>query len=348
MTSFRYLIGLLAILIFLATDTAAYADNSALDQALENLEEEVPDEQKHHHHLHDHGPPEPKPVFSSEESFIEQLQASWRFFKYAWLSALILSVSLSVLGLLLLFRRQCMAGPAVSQAGILGVAALLAAEHHLGLQLGHIATILIPVFFAVAAVFIITGTGPDARKGADVRLAVVFLAGTGLSLLAMAEHPHGMQKINSLIGSSLLSADLTDTIIFAILLIVIGVGAYKWRTKLQVLVLDPQYFASRGHNLNAWNRWLNLLIGVSLGLAIHSTGMLFASTLLLFPAVSARMLVKGIGEIVWVSAAIAVTSTLITLILSSRFDNLALGPLLLTVNMMIYLCAYAVSKVRKG
>jgi ABC-type Mn2+/Zn2+ transport system permease subunit len=247
---------------------------------------------------------------------IPDFLASWPLFAEAWLSAWLIAVLLSLLGVAVLARGQVFLGAAMSQAATAGIALVLALWGPV-----HGGWILhLDAFTAMAAAVataIAVGMGRGHREA--VTGWVVLTAGA-VAMLAVARSPHGAETVNRLIASSLVGATGGDVIVFAAMLVAV-VAVVCWRGGvLRALLLDPGFAAAVGVRVGRWELALAITLGLAIGWSLHVAGTLYAFGCLVLPALAARQVCREVGTMTLVAPAIALVLAVVGSVVANAAD----------------------------
>jgi ABC-type Mn2+/Zn2+ transport system permease subunit len=217
-----------------------------------------------------------------------------------WLSGLAIGVTLAIAGWFLVVRNQVFVGAAIGQASGLGVALglVFAPPHPDHSDEGG----YLPTVFAVAGALLAAWICRRPQRGVatpESRTAWVFLIAASLSILVVARSGHGVEEIHRLVDSSLLGTSGADVVLqgslaFAtLMLLVLGHRA------LRAVVVDPEGARALGVPTALIERAAMLWIGLVVGAAIRSSGLLFAFGQLVLPAMTARALFPTLlGQVV--------------------------------------------------
>jgi ABC-type Mn2+/Zn2+ transport system permease subunit len=233
-------------------------------------------------------------------------------FSQSYLAALFAGLLLSFLGVIVVARAQVFIAAAVAQASLLGLA------------LDTLLNTGQPAAFAVAcAVLAALATGARAQRGGTSHeeiTAWIFLVGASGSILLLAKHPNGLKLVQATMASSLIGAAAADVATFAVLAVVGGGVVLALRQRLVLFVCDPVMAAAVGMRIGAWSLALATALGLSTGLVIRSSGLLFTFGCLVLPALVAKNLCREAGTMFFVAPVVCVASVLTGLVLANHFD----------------------------
>lgn len=244
--------------------------------------------------------------------------SSWSLFANAWLSAWLIAGLLGMLGIAVLARQQVFLGAAMSQAATacVAVSMVLAASTHAAGWLRQGGDTAVAVIGAIATALLV-GLGRGHRES---QTAWVFLVGSAAAMLVVAHTPHGLEEVNRLVASSLVGATLFDVIVFAVLLAAMAALAATQGRRIRAMLLDPAYAVASGVPVAAWEWKLAVVLGFSVGWALHVAGLLYAFGCLVLPAMAARHLARETRTMFWLSPLLAVVCAVVGSIAADAYD----------------------------
>jgi ABC-type Mn2+/Zn2+ transport system permease subunit len=232
---------------------------------------------------------------------------------------------LGLSGVVVVARDQVFLGAALSQASLLGIALVLtAADSPLlaDVELVHAPWLAPAVSVAVsaAAAWFAAGGGGRRAQTAEARTGWVYLVGASAALVAVTWSPHGPEEVHSIAFSSLIAASPLDAATFGALALVAAVTTAAARRRLVLLLLDPGFARAVGIRETSWNTVLALWLGIIVGLAVRTGGMLFTFGCLALPAMAARALLHRTGPVFVAAPIVAVGGTALASVLAHCWD----------------------------
>ncbi len=257
-------------------------------------------------------------------SIIEFLE-SWSLFGKPYALTLLASAVLAIVGVVTAARRQVFMAAAVAQASTFGYAlfALLAGATatQLGGDIGRDAVVIAS---AVAAALVTmlqpTRDTQGGRLDGDERTAAVFIAAGAGAILVLANAPAGMEQFRRMQTSSVIGATMMDVLLFASVLLALAVLIACFSRPLILMLADPVMASAVGLRVALWNVVIAVIAGLCVGLAVRSTGMLFAFGCLALPVMIAKQFCGEVRSLFWVSPLLASAFALVGLWLSYAAD----------------------------
>ena len=254
---------------------------------------------------------------------IAEFILSWQLFKYTYLAGWSIGLLLSLLGVLIVARDQIFIGAAISQASALGISLALAVLPLIsGIvpQYSHeYLVVVMAVIFSIAASWF-TSNKNLAADSHEAVTGFVFLACSSLSVILVSKSPHGMEEINRLLSSSIIGATIGDVTCFtALFFITAGALFFLWR-QFTLLAIDQEMAFSIGIPAALYNTLFSAWLGLSLGLSIRVSGMLFVFGGLVLPALAAKNISRDIERMFILSPVISLISNIFAFIFANYYD----------------------------
>ncbi len=243
---------------------------------------------------------------------------SWALFANSYALTLLAAATLAMLGVIAAARRQLFMTAAVAQASGLGYACYaLAVGASATLADAAILRDSVVIGAAIVAALVTTLGSGQSTMGTDLdgdeRTALLFALSAATAILVLANASSGMEQFRRLQTSSVLGATATDAILMGSLLVILTVMMLvSWRA-IVILLTDPVMAAAIGLRVGLWNVAFAMLIGFAVGLAVRSTGVIFAFGCLALPVLIAKQVCGEVRTLFWMSPLIAVGTGLVGL-----------------------------------
>ena len=214
-------------------------------------------------------------------------QTHWALFGDSHLSAWLIAGGLSLLGILLLGRRQVFLAAATAQSAMLALALCfwLAFTFGWAWLAGTTATTLATVLAATLAGLLGGQRQPllnEAHSG------VLFIGASSGSMLLRAHSPHGLAEVQQLLTSSLIGASRNDVWLHLGWVSTLLALWLRQQNSWLLATFDPACAQAQGLPVRRWHWQTVLLSGIGIALALRTTGMLYVFACLLLPALIAR------------------------------------------------------------
>jgi ABC-type Mn2+/Zn2+ transport system permease subunit len=249
--------------------------------------------------------------------------ASWDLFGQSYLTGLLIAGVLGACGVVTLAQRQVFLGVATAQSSSFGIALALwlasidmVRDHH---EL-HGAPLLFGVGFALLA-SLVTTWARGVSHGAAAVAAWIFVAASAGSVLLMSRSPHGMEEVERLMFSTLIGADEHDVWKFGVSAVLLAAVLGLFASRLLLVVTDRATARALGLPVRRTEWTVSVVLGLAIGLAMHSSGTLFTFSSLALPALAARQVCRTMRAMLWVAPVLAVGVTLLGFVLANGWDH---------------------------
>jgi zinc transport system permease protein len=259
------------------------------------------------------------------------------FMRDALLAGVALSFALSLVGFFLVMNRMVFMGAALTQVATLGMAT--------GLVLN-----LSPLGLGLAAALLGSAAlGRQRENGplpADSLLAVAFVGGSALSLLALSQMAQGLEELNHLLFGTLLA--VSGGYLLGLVLLAVAVLAAGWLVFKETLYItfDPAMARAQGFRVRLWQHGLYGVSGLVIAVCVKGAGFLLVFSLLVIPTNVGLVLGSRIRSVLAVAFATALASSVAGLV-SSFYLDLPPGASIVTVLLALLGISYLVRWVAR-
>jgi len=259
---------------------------------------------------------------------IGEFLESWPLFQNAYLSGWFVGLLLSVLGVYVVARDQIFLGAALAQASTFGIAFGLwlsgtcpaAVAAVCGCAHNDMLPLVLAVVASVLAALLTAREGGEGRESREALTGWIFLASSSMALLLLFHSPHGTEEVQRLLASSLLGAQGWEVWMYGGLAAVTMIVFVCARDRLALLAMDPVMASAVGLRTRIWNYALYAWLGLSIGLAIRSTGILYAFGCLVLPTLAARGFCRQIRSLFWVAPMLFLLTAVPAFVLANHYD----------------------------
>lgn len=249
------------------------------------------------------------------------------FFVKALLAASGLAVVAAPLGCIIVWRRMAYVGETLAQASLLGVA--------LGLALNIDLTLAV-VIAAVAVALLLVLFGRQKLLALDSVLGLMHHAALALAVMAIALlRGPSIDLMGYLFGDVFAVTDADLAWVFGGGAVVLAVTVLLWGPLVRLALHEDLATAEGIHP--EWPRAaFDVLLAVTIAVAMKIVGILLVMAFLVVPAVAARPLAGTPGRMAIIAAVVGVLSAVGGLYLSLGFDTPG-GP-----SIVLVMCGFAV------
>lgn len=257
---------------------------------------------------------------------IAEFLSSWSLFHNAYLSGWLISVLLSLIGVLVVARDQIFLGAAVSQASALGIAVGMVLGSWMTLNeqswwRSHVFYGLMGGLFSITAAFLTSRSrhtpGQDSHEAI---IGWIFLLSLSASVLLLSHSPHGLEEVHSLLTSTIIGAKNSDVWIFSSLTAATVLALLRFHRQALLVVIDPDMARAVGLRVDWWNTTFSIWLGIIVGFSIHVSGVVYAFACLVLPALIAKNLSREIRGMFFLAPLTALSTGVFAFVFANYYD----------------------------
>jgi ABC-type Mn2+/Zn2+ transport system permease subunit len=247
-----------------------------------------------------------------------------------------------LVGVYLVLRRlvfMAVALPQVSSCGI-AFAFALHAWHlipHLEEQSEHGLAFAGASLFTLLTILLLTFQDRKQRD-IDGRIGSFYVLAGAWSILLLLKNPYGEHGLLERLRGEIIAVANVDLILTASVFLVVIVCLLVFQKELLLVSFDPEMALSLGKNARAWDALLFVMIGLTISLAVLSTGPLVTFGFLILPPLTARHFTRTMTQFALASSVIGGFSAVAGFALAYEWD-LPVGP----TDVALLGCIYALS-----
>ncbi len=236
------------------------------------------------------------------------------FMRRALVGCLALSLGCAPVGVFLLLRRMSLTGDAMAHAILPGAAIgyLLSGLSLTAMSLGGVA----------AGLLVAVGSGLVARSTVlreDASLAAFYLLSLALGVLIVSTRGSSVDLLHVLFGSVLALDDAALGLLVGIALLTLATLALLYRP-LVLECLDAQFLRSVSRFSPVAHYGFLVLVVINLVAGFHALGTLMAVGIMVLPAATARLWVRGVPALLALAAGLALAACVVGLLLSYHLN----------------------------
>lgn len=248
------------------------------------------------------------------------------FIQRAFLAGSFIAALCAVLGLFLVLRRMSMIGDGLSHVSFGAIA--------LGLLLG-VYPFYVAVPIVVVSSLLVLEITERTKLFGDAAIGIVSAVGisTGV-ILASLSGGFNVDLMSYLFGN-ILTISSVELVVSVVLSVIVFVTVYTFYYDLFSSTFDEEYAKATGISTKLVNRVLVMLTGTVVVLSVKMVGIMLVSALLILPAVTSLVLVKGFRSAMLLSIALAVSSVVLGISASYILD-LPTGATIVMTNALFF------------
>lgn len=222
---------------------------------------------------------------------------TYPFMARAFVVGLLVSLSASMLGVVLVLKRYSLIGHGLSEVGFAALSIALA----FGLPPLYVSAPLV-----VAASFVIVLVGQNKNVNGDVAIGIASSSALAVGVTVTALTRGMNMDVGSYMFGSILAMTREDVVLSAVLSIfVIGLFVLFYN-RLFLVTYNEDFARSLGISVTAYRFLISFLTALTVVLGMRMMGTLLISSLVIMPAITARRLVRSFRSLVILSGLISV------------------------------------------
>lgn len=252
---------------------------------------------------------------------------SYPFMLRALITGTAISFCAALLGVILVLKRYSMIGHGLADVAFCAVSLAVA----LGLSPSQHIFVTLPV--VVAASFVIMSLTRKGGKG-DVAIGMVSTGALALGIIITRLGSGFNVDVTDYMFGSILATSDTDMYMSIILIAIVLIMFVVFYNRLFLITYDESFAEASGINVNFYQFLISFLTALTIVIGMRIMGTLLISSLIIFPAVTSRRLVRSFRALVLLSSAVSVVCFLIGLFASYVLD-LPTGASIVAANILI-------------
>jgi ABC-type Mn2+/Zn2+ transport system permease subunit len=247
-----------------------------------------------------------------------------------------------LIGVYLVLRRLIFMAVALPQVSSCGIAFAFALHSwqlipHLEEQSEHGLAFAGASVFTLGAILLLTFQGRRQRD-TEGRIGSFYVLAGAWSILLLLKNPYGEHGLLDRLRGEIIAVANLDLIVTGLVFLVITVCLFLFQKELLLVSYDREMALSLGKQVRLWDTLLFGMIGLTISLAVLSTGPLVAFGFLILPPLIARDFTRTMTQFALVSSIIGGISAMAGFCLAYQWD-LPVGP----TDIALLGCFYALS-----
>lgn len=278
---------------------------------------------------------------------------SMDFVRYAFITAIFIALSSSLLGVPLVLRRFSFIGDGLSHVAFFAMAIATALNiilKQMNLQISNNMYVILPITI-VSAILLLRTSNNTKIKG-DQAIAMISVGALSFGYLIMNLFPASgnisQDVCTTLFGaSSILTLTISDVLISIILSTLVIVIFIIFYNKIFLITFDETFAIATGVNASAYNFLVATITAIVIVLAMNLVGSLLVSALIVFPVISAMRLFKTFKSVTIASCIISVFCAVVGLTVSILIGS-PVGSTIVGIEVIVFVLFYIVSTLREA
>ena len=266
---------------------------------------------------------------------------SYPFIRYVLVVGVLIALSASLLGVILVLKRFSFIGDGLSHVafGAMAVASVVGLSNNLFLVL--------PV--TVAAAILLLRTGQNTRIKGDAAVAMISVGALAIGYLLMnvfsvSSNVSG-DVCSTLFGSvAILTLSRADVWACVVMSAIVLIFFVLFRNKVFAVTFDESFARTTGTGVGAFNLAVAVISAMIIVLAMKLVGSLLISALVIFPALSSMRVFKTFKSVMISSAVVSVICASVGIIASVLLST-PVGPTVVAANIVAFALFWCVGEV---
>ena len=265
-----------------------------------------------------------------------------KYMKEPLLVGLLLSISASIVGVILVLKRYSMIGDGLSHVafGATAIAMVLSiADMYL----------MLPITIIIAILLVrLTNKGKVKNDSAIAMLSVGSMA-LGYLLISLFSPSSNISTdvCSTLFGStSILTLSMVDVWLCVALTIFVLLYFILFHHRIFAITFDENFAKATGSKTTMHNNILAVIVGIIIVLAMKLVGSLMISALIVFPALSAIRLFKSYKSVIIFASIISVVNSILGILISMLWDS-PVGATIVAIDIVMYFACWIVELITK-
>ena len=260
---------------------------------------------------------------------------SYPFVYRALIVGVLVSICAASLGVIIVLKRYSLIGHGLADVGFAALA---------------IAVVIVWSPMAVAmpivilASFLIMGISQSKKVNGDIAIGMIATGALSIGVIVTALGSGFNVDVYNYMFGSILAMNDGDVILSLVLYFVVISLFIIFYKPLFMITYDEEYGKALGIPIIRYQFLLSFLTGLTVVIGMRMMGTLLISSLIIFPAIIARRLVKSFKMLIIVSAIISVIAFVIGLLFSFILD-LPTGACIVLVNIILLVCSVIYKKI---
>ncbi len=281
-------------------------------------------------------------------TWLNDIVSIMKYMPEAIIVGILLCVSASIIGVILVLKRYSMIGDGLSHVGFGAFSLALAFNtilemHDKGLKKeGWELLIAIPI--VIVAAYVLLRIGENKKIKGDSAIALIASSSLAVGYLAISVSGGTSADISKYMFGSITTVTRTDLyIVIALTVVVVGLFIC-FQNHIFAVTFDESFAKAVGINTKLYNSILSILTAILIVFGMRIMGTLLISSIIIFPALTSMRLFNNFKKVVWFAAAISVVCFIIAFFGFYQYSSAAS---IVIVNLIAFLIASVINKISR-
>ena len=252
------------------------------------------------------------------------------FFVNAVIASILASIACGIIGSYIVVKRIVFISGGIAHTAYGGIG--------LGYLLG-INPLIGALGFSIGAAGIISFLRLKHNQHEDTLIGILWALGMSLGVLFVSFSPGYSTDLMSYLFGNILTVPLNELVLTGAIDLIIILVVWMFFDELRAITFDEEYSRAMGLKVERFYLMLLILIAFTIVVLIKLVGIILAIALLTIPAALAKLFVKSLGHMIFVSIEVSILFTMIGLF-TSYYLNLPTGSTIIIVAIIGYTLVY--------
>ncbi len=248
-----------------------------------------------------------------------------------------LSVLLGLLGPVIIWRRMAYFGDSLAHSSLLGLSVGIFGGINQDLSIFIMALLFALILWYLKSVKLWAN---------DSLLGLLAHSSLGLGLLVFSLLNVPQSVLFARMFGDILSVDWFDFAVLSLVAILALLALWKFTQNVILVIISEELAQAEGVNVQAYNIGIMVFIALIIALASKIVGILLVGSLLIIPAMTARLLVRSPAKMLLASCLLTLVACWAGILLSLQFD-ITLSPVIVAVGVGLFVLALIKSIIIK-
>ena len=258
---------------------------------------------------------------------------------YPLMVGILLSLTASILGVVLVLKRYSMIGDGLSHVTFGVFAIIMALAPHLGNLSTYVA---IPIVIVIA--YILLRIGESTKIKGDAAIGLISSAALAIGYFVGSLSEGFTKDINSMMFGSIITANKQDFLIIlpvSLIVVILFVVLYN---RIFSVTFDEDFAKATGVKTTLYNMIFACFTAVVIVVGIKIMGALLISSLVILPALSAMQVFTKFKKVIIASALISVFCFIVAFI---GFANYSSAAIIVIIDLVVFIIFTIIGYIRK-
>jgi ABC-type Mn2+/Zn2+ transport system permease subunit len=243
--------------------------------------------------------------------------------------SLLVGLVCPLVGVYLVLRRLIFMGVALPQISSCGIAFAFALQAwgilpHVH-ENEHTLAFFGSTIFTIPTILLLSLFARRGGGSVEGRLGTVYVLAGAWSILLLVTNPLGEHGLLDMLKGEIIAVSNADLARTAVTFAVVAIFLFAFQKEFLLVSFDREMAISLKKRAGLWDALLFLLVGLTISMAVLSTGPLVSFGFLLIPPLIAHLLARNMRQFATLAAAVGGLSALLGFAIAYRWD-LPVGP----------------------